>query len=52
MDTVNNITSAASKALFGESGHDGEAQGREPVSGRLGNVAAGEPYDGGNLGTL
>jgi len=56
MDTVTNMTHVASKALFGESGHDketrdNETQGREPVSGQLGNVAAGEPYDGGNLDT-
>lgn len=55
MDAVTNITTAASKAIFGEGGEErklSEAAGREPVSGQMGNVAAGEPYDKGNLGTL
>lgn len=29
-----------------------ETAGREPVSGSLGNVKAGEPYDKGNVGML
>jgi hypothetical protein len=53
MDTVSNITTAASKALWGEGGEEtahNETGGKEPVSGQMGNVAAGEPYDRGNLG--
>jgi hypothetical protein len=45
MDTINTITTAASKAIWGESqSHE------EPVSGKMGDVAAGEPYDAGNIG--
>lgn len=55
MDTVTNITTAASKAIFGDAGEEAahnETAGREPVSGQMGNVAAGEPYDKGNVGTV
>ncbi|EAQ91375.1 predicted protein [Chaetomium globosum CBS 148.51] len=45
MDTFNKVTHAASKAIWGE-----EQSHEEPVSGKLGNVAAGEPYDAGNIG--
>lgn len=45
METINNLTSAASKAIWGE----GQSH-EEPVSGKMGNVAAGEPYDAGNIG--
>lgn len=41
METINNIANAASKAIWGT--HE------EPVSGRMGNVAAGQPYDAGNI---
>jgi len=54
MDTVTNITTAASKAIFGEAGEEAahnQTAGREPVSGQMGNVAAGEPYDKGNVET-
>ena len=44
MDTVNKVAKAATKAIWGET------SGEEPVSGQLGNVAAGEPYDAGNMG--
>ncbi|KAK4041084.1 hypothetical protein C8A01DRAFT_15128 [Parachaetomium inaequale] len=44
MDTVNKVAKAATKAIFGET------SGEEPVSGQMGNVAAGEPYDAGNMG--
>jgi hypothetical protein len=44
MDTINNLANAASKAIWGEGQHE------EPVSGKMGNVAAGEPYDAGNIG--
>lgn len=53
MDTVTNITTAASKVIWGEGGEEtahNETAGKEPVSGQMGNVAAGEPYDRGNLG--
>lgn len=53
MDAVTNITTAASKAIWGETGEDtahNETGGKEPVSGQLGNVAVGEPYDKGNIG--
>jgi hypothetical protein len=45
METINNLTNAASKAIWGE----GQSH-EEPVSGKMGNVAAGEPYDAGNIG--
>ena len=45
MDTFNKVTNAASKAIWGE----GQSH-EEPVSGKLGDVAAGEPYDAGNIG--
>jgi len=44
METINNLTSAASKVIWGE----GQSH-EEPVSGKMGNVAAGEPYDAGNI---
>ncbi|KXX73152.1 hypothetical protein MMYC01_210206 [Madurella mycetomatis] len=45
METIHNITNAASKAIWGDTNpHE------EPVSGKMGNVAAGEPYDAGNIG--
>jgi hypothetical protein len=45
METINNMASAAAKAVWGEN------QGtREPLSGAQGDVAKGEPYDAGNLG--
>ncbi len=53
METVNNIASAASKAIWGDSTKDtadNETQGTEPISGQTGDVSAGEPYDKGNEG--
>jgi hypothetical protein len=62
METVNNLASAASRAIWGEGKSTNEAQtateqvegnetkGQEPVSGQTGNVEAGEPYDKGNSG--
>lgn len=44
MDTIQNLTNAATKAIWGEQSHE------EPVSGKMGNVDAGEPYDAGNIG--
>jgi hypothetical protein len=59
METVNNLASVASRAIWGggdkdntndaQTGTNGTA-GREPVSGQMGNVANGEPYDKGNAG--
>lgn len=46
MDTITNLANTASKAIWGEGQHE------EPVSGKMGNVAAGEPYDAGNIGML
>ncbi|AEO58074.1 hypothetical protein MYCTH_2305109 [Thermothelomyces thermophilus ATCC 42464] len=45
METISKAASAASKAIRGEN----RAHGEEPVSGKMGNVAAGEPYDAGNM---
>jgi hypothetical protein len=47
MDTINNLTATASKAIWGEN----ETGNREPVSGVKGDTAHGEPYDAGNLET-
>jgi len=54
METVNNITAAASRAIWGDDTKKDETktQGQEPVSGELGNVKAGEPYDKGNEGSF
>lgn len=62
METVNNLATAASKAIWGEGKGTDEAQkdsttaassnttaGTEPVAGQTGNVEAGEPYDKGNV---
>lgn len=58
METVNNIASAASRAIWGEAQDPNHPNtttttsttGQEPVAGQLGNVKAGEPYDKGNAG--
>jgi hypothetical protein len=47
METINNLTATASKAIWGES----ETSNKEPVSGIKGDTARGEPYDAGNLET-
>ncbi|KAK6210170.1 hypothetical protein QIS74_11754 [Colletotrichum tabaci] len=44
METISNITNAASKAIWGTN----EAN-QEPVSGVKGNTNQGEPYDAGNI---
>lgn len=45
METLNKVASAASEAIWGKTqSHE------EPVSGKMGNVDAGEPYDAGNIG--
>jgi len=50
METVSNLTSAASRAIWGETSTQPTESGQEPVSGQNGDVAKGEPYDAGNLG--
>ncbi|KAI1772476.1 hypothetical protein F4818DRAFT_426079 [Hypoxylon cercidicola] len=45
METVNNIASAATKAIWGESNQNGT----EPISGQTGDTSKGEPYDAGNI---
>jgi hypothetical protein len=52
METVSNITSAASRAIWGEGAKtsENETQGQEPLSGEVGNTASGEPYNKGNAG--
>ena len=47
METVSNLTSAASRAIWGD---PKTIEGEEPRSGETGDVSAGEPYDKGNLG--
>ncbi|KAI1469575.1 uncharacterized protein F4812DRAFT_423714 [Daldinia caldariorum] len=45
METINNVTSAAVRAVWGES----KQNGTEPISGQTGNTSKGEPYDAGNI---
>jgi len=45
METINNLASAAVKAVWGE-----DESHQEPVSGKTGDVSKGEPYDAGNMG--
>jgi hypothetical protein len=55
MAAVTNITTPASKATFGEAGEEvkyGEAGRGEPISGQVGNIAAGQPYDEGQFGVI
>ena len=53
METLNNAASAASRALWGDSTTKNTTTNtaEEPISGKAGDTAAGEPYDAGNLGT-
>ncbi|KAI1769199.1 hypothetical protein GGR53DRAFT_229817 [Hypoxylon sp. FL1150] len=44
METINNLASAATKAVWGESN-----QTQEPISGQTGDTSKGEPYDAGNI---
>lgn len=44
METINNVANAAAKAVWGSP----ESQ-QEPVSGKRGNTAEGQPYDAGNM---
>lgn len=45
METINNLASAATKAVWGESNTT-----QEPISGQTGDTSKGEPYDAGNIG--
>jgi hypothetical protein len=47
METLQQLAKTASKTLWGD---DAAKSGEEPISGRMGNVEAGEPYDAGNIG--
>ncbi|KAH7228880.1 hypothetical protein BKA60DRAFT_590011 [Fusarium oxysporum] len=47
METISNLTAAASKAVWG----DNQTANKEPVSGVQGDTKHGEPYDAGNLET-
>ncbi|KAK0130000.1 hypothetical protein ONS96_000538 [Cadophora gregata f. sp. sojae] len=55
METITNITTAASRAIWGEGTTPDEKKdgndtlGKEPVAGELGDVKSGEPYDRGNV---
>ncbi|KAI6091986.1 hypothetical protein F4821DRAFT_226003 [Hypoxylon rubiginosum] len=44
METINNLASAATKAVWGESNTT-----QEPISGQTGDTSKGEPYDAGNI---
>lgn len=46
METINNMATAAAKAVWGE-GADGKKE--EPVSGVQGDTSKGEPFDAGNI---
>jgi len=54
METVNNLTSAASRVIWGDPANTETSQQtstsdkQEPIAGEMGNVSAGEPYDKGN----
>jgi len=48
METINNVATAASRAIWGDSTQTTEQSGTEPVSGEKGDTSAGEPYDAGN----
>ncbi|KAI1412906.1 hypothetical protein F5Y13DRAFT_199418 [Hypoxylon sp. FL1857] len=45
METVNNMATAAAKAVWGEN----KQNGPEPISGQTGDTSKGEPYDAGNI---
>ena len=59
METVtnaaSNVASVASRAIWGDTTNKdttatNETAGKEPVSGQVGDVKTGEPYDKGNSG--
>lgn len=49
METLNNISSTVTKALWGTD-ETTTTTTQEPVSGKTGDVSKGQPYDAGNLG--
>ncbi|TAQ86078.1 hypothetical protein B7494_g5595 [Chlorociboria aeruginascens] len=49
METVNNLSTAASRAIWGENTNQNGTAGQEPISGETGDVEKGEPYDAGNM---
>jgi len=49
METLNNLSSTVTKALWGNAGGTDESTTQEPISGKTGDVARGQPYDAGNL---
>lgn len=65
METINGLASTAAKAIWGDNNNkdnennetaktstenmNNETKGAEPVSGKLGNTSAGEPFDAGNI---
>jgi hypothetical protein len=48
METISNVVSAASRAVWGEGQSEANKQQTEPVSGVTGAGKPMEPYDGGN----
>ncbi|KAI0480998.1 hypothetical protein GGR56DRAFT_300275 [Xylariaceae sp. FL0804] len=48
METVNNMATAAAKAVWGDNQQTTQ-HGNEPVSGQSGDTSKGEPYDAGNI---
>ncbi|KAM0247726.1 hypothetical protein ACHAQJ_009757 [Trichoderma viride] len=47
LETINQLASSATKAIWGDS--NTEETHKEPISGATGDVSKGEPYDAGNL---
>jgi hypothetical protein len=54
METISNVATAASKAIWGEqtATQQNETGGKEPISGETGKGTPNEPYDQGNSGKL
>ena len=55
METISNVASAASKAIWGENNpqattQGNETHGQEPISGQQGKGTVNEPFDQGNSG--
>ena len=50
METLSNVASSVSKAVFGESTTEQQRPAEEPISGKTGTGTADEPYDQGNAG--
>lgn len=49
--TATTSTTANENVKPGTETMSSETKGTEPVSGKLGNTSAGEPFDAGNIGT-